>query len=159
MDKFVADHPSEVPPGEVHSEQAQFMARQDAVKTKAAKADTQKEANARRGRETTTRGEAAFSDFTDVVEMGQDYLTEGDLVDIRAEAKPEILLYKKCIERRIEAGGAEADALIKRLRGKTVKPTSVKSAPTNEQDGSEQPAARKPATNVVLARVHAMFED
>lgn len=95
----------------------------------------------KRGVDSLRNAQKAISDFDDVVEMGRNYLTEGNKHDIRTSDDPAALLYKLSIRATLDSGTADAQTLREHLQSKLGKQTvkTVKTVPKpNEIEETEE---------------------
>ena len=124
---------------------------QDQWKEKQAEEKAQAEAVARRkemGNRSYREAKAAYSDYDDIVALGQQYLTPGDKLDIASADDPATELYRRSISRTLESKTEDSEVLRNHLKSKlptkkTVQPPPVKEN-TQEREAPASPPNEEP---------------
>lgn len=155
LEKFVAENPEDPVPSRVTLAERDFQSKRKASETKKKDKKSAKAASEKRGDDASARALAKYPDFFEVGEQAEELLTDGDRLDIQKAEFPEDLIYKKAIQRILEAGGNAA----KELRARLSKTVESESAPTEKEDkkgGSEEKKPLK-TKNVQLAKMRKML--
>lgn len=153
LDKFVAEHPGDVVPGEVSQAERDFQDEKRKTATEQRKRETAASEGKTRTDAALQRAKGKYSDFEEVTEIAEQFLTEGEILDIRKESQPEDLLYKKSIAHILEHGGEEAARLKARLRAVTGKKVETESA---SEEKETKPGGSKTTPKPASAHIERM---
>lgn len=159
--KYIADHKDdfdpemEALPASVHLAQSEWETEQ----RKAASQKAEVEARKTKGQELYNQAKGQISDYDDIVEIGQGYLTPGDKLDISMAEDPAVELYKRCMKRTLDSNTGDATVLRKHLKTKlaTKKPKATPKPETKQAEETqteEETAAAEVPMNPHLAHVY-----
>lgn len=131
-------------PASIQLAEANWKEQQAQVKAQQQADQQQRQLNSR----SITKAKSEIADFEDIVELGTRYLDDGDKLMIRKSADPAMELYKRCMKRTLESGGADAALLRQNLKAKSqlTQPVSSTKKPTETtQTQTTQPTGQRPA--------------
>lgn len=147
-------------PAEVHIAEKKFQSEQDLGKV-TAQADQQRKTL---GQQSLAQARSDISDYEDIVAMGQNYLSEGDKLDIAMSGNPALELYKRATRAILNSKTDDATILrkhldAKKLTGKAKQPlTKPKQKPSEQVQTEDSETSDEQAMSPRLAQTYAMLD-